>query len=218
MIYYSGPLVGSATTERTFDILCKKAAEESAEYLNKFIDTAIFCEHGWWNIALSKMNTEGLHIEFGVGEGESLKYFSNFNKKITWYGFDSFFGLQEDWKGGPFSKGHFNLNGKVPKFEKNVIINKGWFKDTLPKFLKKNKENFSFIHIDCDTYESTKNIFDCIDKKRLQKGCIIIFDEYFGYIGWKKNEFKAWQEYVNTNQIKYKYIAFAEKQAVIEIL
>lgn len=218
MIFYSGPLVGSATTQRVFDLLNDKACEEAFEYLKKFTNTAIFCEHGWWNIALSKIKTKGIHAEFGVGEGDSLRYFSNFDKKTIWYGFDSFLGLQEDWKGGMFSKGHFNLNGKIPKFEKNVIIHKGWFKDTLPKFFKKNKENFSFIHIDCDTYESTKDVFDCIDKEKLQKGCIIIFDEYFGYIGWKENEFKAWQEYVNKNKIKYKYIAFAEKQAVIEIL
>lgn len=218
MIFYSGALLGSAATERVFDLLNNKASEESFDYLKKFISTAIFCENGWWNIALSKITTKGICAEFGVHEGESIKYFSNFDKTKIWHGFDSFLGLQEDWKGGMFAKGHFNLDNKIPKFEKNVIIHKGWFKDTLPKFLKKNKQDFSFIHIDCDTYESTKDVFNCISKKRLQKGCIIIFDEYFGYIGWKENEFKAWQEYVNKNQIKYKYIAFGEKQAVIEII
>jgi hypothetical protein len=218
MIFYRGGLKGSATTERVFDLLNNKACEESFDYLKQFTSTAIFCEDGWWNIALSKIATKGINAEFGVHEGESLKYFSNFYKNKIWHGFDSFLGLQEDWKGGMFAKGHFNLDNKTPEFDKNVIIHKGWFKDTLPEFLNKNKEDFSFIHIDCDTYESTKDVFNCIDKKRLQKGCIIIFDEYFGYIGWKENEFKAWQEYVNKNQIKYKYIAFAEKQAVIEII
>jgi hypothetical protein len=58
-------------------------------------------------------------------------------KNKIWYGFDSFYGLQENWKGGWFSKNHFSLNGKSPKVNKNVKLIKGWFKNTLPIFLKK---------------------------------------------------------------------------------
>ena len=47
---------------------------------------------------------------------------------------------------------------------------------------------------------------------------MILFDEYMGYTGWRENEFKAWQEYVDKNKIKYKYIAFGEEQSLIKIL
>jgi hypothetical protein len=52
----------------------------------------------------------------------------------------------------------------------------------------------------------------------MQKGCILLFDEYMGYINWQENEYKAWQEYVKKNKIKYTYKAFGERQAIIEIL
>jgi len=205
-------------TERVWDLLYKESNKKSYKYLKKYLKTTIFCEEGWWKIAADNIKNDGLCLEFGVFKGDSLNFFSNYLPNKNWYGFDSFYGLQEDWKGGFFAKGYFNLNGIIPVFNKNVKIIKGFFKDTLPNFLKKHNQNISFIHIDCDTYKSTKDIFDCIDKKRLQKKCIIIFDEYFGYIGWEENEFKAWKEYVKKNKIKYRYIAFGEKQAIIEIL
>jgi hypothetical protein len=205
-------------TERTYDLLYSEAIKKSYKYLKKYVKKAIFCQEGWWPIALQKIKNEGLCLEFGVFEGNTLNFFSNYYPEKKWYGFDSFYGLQEDWKGGFFAKGYFNLNGKVPVFNKNVTIIKGYFKKTLPIFFKKHNENISFIHIDCDTYQSTKEVFQNIKKNKLKKGCIILFDEYHGYINWENNEFKAWKEYVKKNKIKYRYIAFGEKQAVIEII
>jgi hypothetical protein len=201
-----------------FDLLTKEALEESVKYIKPFLNEVIICQDGWWNIALGKINKDGLCLEFGVYEGESLNYFSNKSQDRTWYGFDSFYGLQEDWKGGWFSKNHFNLNGKKPVVNKNVVLIKGWFKKTLPSFLKRNKEKISFMHIDCDTYESTKDVFDNIDYDRFVNNSIILFDEYMGYINWKNHEFKAWQEYVKENKINYKYIAFGDRQAIIKII
>jgi len=200
------------------DLLHNKSVEESYDYIKNFKHDVMFIETGWWDITLKKIKTKGLCLEFGVFEGNSINYFSNFLPKIKFYGFDSFEGNQEDWLGGSNIKGFYNLNGKLPKVNKNVILVKGWFKDSLSKFLKSNNEKISFMHIDCSTYESTKDVFSSIPKDRLQKGCLILFDEYFGYVGWKTNEFKAWQEYVLENKIKYKYVLFSHKQALIEIL
>ncbi len=204
--------------KRPYDVLTEEAVKESVEYIKKYKNSAMFADHGWWDIALSKINTKGLHLEFGVYKGTSLNYFSNIIPNVTWYGFDSFLGMQEDWRGGYFGKGYLTLNNKAPNLNKNVKTIKGWFKDTLPKFLKNKKDKISFIHIDCDTYESTKDVFDCIGKERLQKGCILLFDEYIGYINWQGNEYKAWQEYVKKHKIKYKYVAFGDRQAVIKII
>ena len=204
--------------ERFFDILYKDAVKKSYNYVKKYINSAVFMESSWWDFSLNKIKTKGLCLEFGVFKGISINYFSNYLPNRKWYGFDSFFGLQEDWKGGWFGQNHFSLNGVSPEVNKNVKLIKGWFKETLPIFLKKNNDNISFIHIDCDTYESTFDVFKFIKKEKLQKGCILLFDEYLGYINWENNEFKAWQEYVKINKINYKYLGFGERQAVIEII
>jgi hypothetical protein len=204
--------------KRPFDVLFDEAVEKSSIYIKKFLNEAIICENGWWDIALNNILSKGLCLEFGVYKAESLNYFSSKLKDRIWYGFDSFIGLQEDWKGGFFEKNYFNLNGEIPKVNENVKIIKGWFKDSLPVFLKNNNEKISFMHIDCDTYESTKDIFDNIKFNRFVNNSIILFDEYLGYINWENHEFKAWQEYVKKNKINYKYIAFGDKQAVIKII
>ena len=215
---FSTPITRVTNFVTPFEILQKEAIEESVEYIKPFLNEAIICQNGWWNIALEKINKNGLCLEFGVYEAESLNYFSNKLKNRIWHGFDSFYGLQEDWKGGWFSKNYFSLNGKKPVVNKNVVLIEGWFKKTLPIFLKKNKDKISFMHIDCDTYESTKDIFKNINYDRFVNNSIILFDEYMGYINWKNHEFKAWQEYVKDNKINYKYIAFGDRQALLKII
>ena len=106
-----------------------------------------------------------------------------------------------------------SINYKVPK---NVKLIKGWFNKTLPNFLNENKDQFAIIHIDCDTYYSTKEIFELIGKQ-IKKGSIIIFDEYHGNPGWKEGEFKAFKEFVTKNKIKYKYIGITNKQCSVLI-
>ena len=78
----------------------------------------------------ANVQLNGLLIEFGVWKGRSINYFA---KRVseTIYGFDSFEGLKEDWSGWGFAKGAFDLGGKLPKVENNVILIKGWFDKTL---------------------------------------------------------------------------------------
>jgi O-methyltransferase len=58
--------------------------------------------------------------------------------------------------------------------EQVVQVNKGFFSDTLPTF---SHAMFSFIHLDCDIYESYKECLDFL-YPRLASGGIILFDEY----------------------------------------
>jgi hypothetical protein len=53
---------------------------------------------------------------------------------------------------------------------------------------------------------------------RIVSGTLIVFDEYFGFAGWKNHEFKAWQEYCYKNHTKYKYIAISGTQVLVQIL
>ena len=200
-----------------FDILYNEAAKESAEYIKKYLNEAIITDAGWWVIAASKIEVKGLCLEFGVHTGKSINFLSKEKPKQIWYGFDSFVGFQEDWKGGFFAKGQYSLKGEKPEVNENVILIKGFFKKTLPKFLKQHKDKVSLMHIDCDTYESTKEVLDIVGSERLVPNTRILFDEYHSYIGWKNGEFKAWQEFVKKHKIKYKYEMFGERQALVKI-
>jgi len=71
-----------------------------------------------------------------------------------------------------------------------------------------------FAHMDMDTYASTKYALTKI-KPFLQKGSVILFDEFYGYPNWQQEEYKAFTEIFNENE--YKFIAFCESEAAIEI-
>ena len=47
---------------------------------------------------------------------------------------------------------------------------------------------------------------------------IIVFDEYFGFTGWRMGEWKAWQEFVPTSGVKYEDIGFANVRVAVRIL
>ena len=168
--------------------------------------------------ALEKDKESGyFYIEFGVYSGTSINFFSKKleNKKI--YGFDSFEGLKEDWVGTSVQKGTFNLNKKIPKLENNVVPVAGWIQDTLPIFIKEKNPKINFVHMDVDTYESSKFILESI-KPHLVKGSTILFDELYNFEGWDVGEYKALREVFNDDE--YKFLDFSQDsaQVVIKIL
>jgi hypothetical protein len=160
----------------------------------------------------------GIIAEFGVWKGESINFFAKNCPRAKVFGFDSFEGLEEDWYGFRIQKGFFNMNGQLPKCESNVTLVKGWFEDTLPKFCEElQQEIILLLHMDADTYKPTAYVLNSL-LSNLGRGTIVIFDEYFGYPNFRQHEFKAWQEFVNSNGINYAYIGYTEMQVAIEIL
>jgi len=159
-----------------------------------------------------------LYLEFGVFKGSSINMFADYlsQKNLKIYGFDSFEGLEEDWITNEYNPiGTFSLNKKNPKVLKNVNLIKGKVQTTLESFLKEKKEKITFVHMDVDTYTPTKFILNKI-KPFLQKGSIILFDEFYGFPNWQLHEYKAFTEVFSEQE--YKYIAFCTRQAAIEIL
>lgn len=202
----------------------KQAAEQTLEYIttnaaNALVFPAIkdvrrYCMNYFLN---KEKSIQGLFLEFGVFKGGTINFFSEILPDQKFYGFDSFEGLPSDWQGTAGKKGTFSLKKDLPYVNKNVELIAGWFEETLPAFLEKNKENVAFLHIDCDLYSSTKTILDNLSS-RIQPGTIILFDEYFNYPNWQEHEYKAFQEFVRDNNIKYEYIAIGHTQVAVKIL
>jgi len=200
----------------------KMATEETLQYIKQNMRGS-FCikserRETFFDYVIPKIKSEGSVLEFGVHKGRTLLIIAERIGNRICYGFDSFEGLTEDWGGRLFfPKKSFDVKGEMPNVPKNVVLHKGWFKNTIPQHMKENKENISFVHVDCDLYSSTKTVFDLIGN-RIVPGTIILFDEYFNYPNWQENEFKAFKEFVEKNHVQYKYLAFTnDKQVCVEI-
>jgi hypothetical protein len=149
----------------------------------------------------------GLFLEFGVYRGSTLNYIANnVSSSSKIFGFDSFEGLNEPWIFSDVG-GFSDLDGSMPDVPDKVELIKGYFEDTLPNFVNDQKGNISLLHIDSDLYSSCKTIFDFLSE-RIVVGTVIVFDEFFNYPDWKNGEFKAWNEFLDKNEIEYKYLGF----------
>ena len=124
------------------------------------------------------------YLEFGVFQGYSINKWRIYNKnsESRFYGFDSFEGLPDDWKysyGLEMKKGKFDVKGSIPKIDDSrVSFIKGYFQETLPRFLETfNSNNRLIIHCDADLYSSTLFVLASMNKIIIP-GTIIIFDEF----------------------------------------
>lgn len=158
---------------------------------------------------LKKRGVPGLALEFGVGDGTTLRWIA---RERFVHGFDSFEGLPEDWR-SEFPKGHFKLDKytrqEVSEIE-NSIVWTGLFEDSLPEWHQLYRsdlvrEGIAFIHIDCDLYSSTKTVLDQL-APWIKSGTILLFDEYWNYPGWDRSElgeFHAFGEWWNSVADKF---------------
>lgn len=157
------------------------------------------------NYSLSKISVNGLIIEAGVYYGMSLKIIAKKLKHKNIVGFDSFSGLPESWSEGE-EVGSYSTQGELPKVAKNVKLIKGWFKHSIPKFIKKHDEPISFLHIDCDLYSSTLDVLLAL-KNNFVKGSIILFNDFYGYKNYKDHEWKALNDFLKLSNFKVEYLA-----------
>lgn len=201
------------------DEVLRRAVADSADYADSHMREALSirgAKEELWRYAFGKRTADGLIVEFGVFEGASIRFLASLTAE-TVYGFDSFEGLKEDWKGWAARKGTFDLGGAVPNVPPNVALLKGWFAETLPQFLREHRELFSFVHVDCDTCEATETIL-ALAADRFRPGTVVVFDEYFGYRGWREGEWKAWQEFVSTQGSRYRYLAFHDQTVALVLI
>jgi predicted O-methyltransferase YrrM len=194
-----------------------EAKKSTLEYIKaNMVDAPYFEKHPQLvQYALTSVSKPGLHLEFGVGRGKSMRWIAS-AVASTVHGFDSFEGIQEHWNGNPI--GAF-AQKRMPKVPDNVEFHVGYFDATLPGFLAQYRDPVAFLHVDCDLYSSTVTIFEALGD-RLQPGAIVLFDEYYNFHRWQQHEFRAFQEFVNKSGAKYEYIAFSVtgQQVAVRIL
>lgn len=156
--------------------------------------------------------TEGLTpvaVEFGTGEGHSTRLIAQYLPVIT---FDSFQGLPEDWRPG-FPKGRF-ASAEEPRDIPGCTVVPGWFSDTLADY-DWSGYDIALVHVDCDLYSSTRTALASV-LPVIKPGCIIVFDEWFGYEGCEEHEQKAWRELAEP-WIEWDVIGHGREQWAIQI-
>lgn len=199
--------------------LQRQALETTVDYIkeNMLDIESVDSRYSLLKRALEETKIKGMYLEFGVYKGKTINFIASIKKDEEIYGFDSFDGLPKFWRDG-FSKGTFSLD-KLPRVNKNVILIKGLFDKSLVDFLERHKGNCAFIHIDSDLYSSAETIFNLI-KKRIKKGTVIVFDEFFNYPGWKKGEFSAFNEFIKKNKLHYRFISYNRnhEQVAVQIV
>lgn len=195
------------------------AGKQTAEYVIKNMSTVPYFNNNLelLTYALSKVQIDGLYLEFGVYSGKTINHIAGEINNKSVYGFDSFEGLPEDWRSG-FEEGMFKVK-KLPEVKTNVSLIKGWFDETLPEFVSTHKDKCAFVHIDCDLYSSTKTVFDNFSEQ-IVSGTVIVFDEYFNYPNWQEHEYKALKEFIEKKNLKYEYIGYVytHEQVAVKIL
>jgi len=147
-----------------------------------------------------------LYLEFGVFQGESLRYWSNNlkNPLAQLHGFDSFIGLPENWNiDSP--KGFFSTNGEIPEIpDPRVRLFKGWFDETLPAYQPPEHDKL-VINMDADIYSSTAYVLGTLESM-IDVGTFIYFDEFAD----RFNELKAFTELQERTHMKFDLIGANE--------
>ncbi|EDP64703.1 hypothetical protein BAL199_04564 [alpha proteobacterium BAL199] len=139
----------------------------------------------------TRLGQAGLYLEFGVAKGASAIQIAALVDGPV-HAFDSFQGLPESWEDE--AAGSYSTGGTVPDLPENVQVHVGWFSETIPPFRRENNGPIAFLHIDCDLYSSTVDIFSGLGD-RLTDGSVVVFDEYFGYPGFENHEMRAFDEF-----------------------
>ena len=139
-------------------------------------------------------NERILYLEFGVYQGDSIKYWLhlNSNSSSRFVGFDTFTGLPEAWKRNfvTVTQNTFDAGGAIPVIDDNrCSFEVGLFQHKLRPFInsvERTKYDRVIIHMDADIYSATLFAL-CECDSLLHAGDIILFDEFSNVF----NEFKA---------------------------
>lgn len=113
----------------------------------------------------------------------------------------------------PDGKQESLLHNNLSFLDQKTAFFEGFFSKTIPMFkLKYNLDKIKLIHIDCDLYSSTRDIFTIL-------GPVILFDEYWNYSGWQDSgEFKAFQEFITESGRTYTYLGYMDSGESVAVM
>ena len=154
--------------------------------------------------ALGACSVGGITAEFGVFHGRSLRQIAAQSAGPV-HGFDSFEGLPADWTPND-PRGSYSTGGQLPDVPANVVLHRGWFAETLPRFAAGEGAPLRFAHVDCDLYASTRTVLDALGD-RLVPGTVLVFDDYLAAAD--DGEARAFAETVAQRGLAYEYLGFA---------
>ena len=158
---------------------------------------------------------DGVYLEFGVYQGDSMRMAGSMFPRRTLYGFDSFEGFPSD--GRPDWEVDFSVP-ELPEVPENCTLVKGWFDESLPAFLEEHKGiKADFVNIDCDIYSSTKIVFDnLLEHDVIHPGTIIYFDELLNYETWLWNEMLALFEFLEKSGFGISWLAMCQNVFLVD--
>ncbi len=144
-----------------------------------------------------------LYLEFGVFQGDSMRYWSRLLKHpaARLHGFDSFEGLPERWS-PDHARGHFSTGGALPEIgDPRAEFFKGWFEQTLPDYAAPAHDAL-VVNLDADLYGSTRFVLGRI-APLIRVGAWLYFDEFSD----PHHEFRAFREFVAESGMKFAAVA-----------
>jgi macrocin-O-methyltransferase TylF-like protien len=144
-----------------------------------------------------------LYLEFGVSEGDSMRWWAGHHTNATsaLHGFDSFRGLPSDWLLDR-PAGSFSTGGTPPDLDDpRVQFHVGWFADTLPAFALPVHERL-VVSLDADLYSSTVTVLDFL-RDRLSDGTFLYFDEF----NHRADELRAFEEFLTQTEHTFQLFA-----------
>jgi len=161
----------------------------------------------------------GLFLEFGVFQGATLNVTARHLEALgggTVYGFDSFQGLPEAFRGGAGADDHRDRGEDVrdlpvgqfrlerpPAVEPSAELVVGYFNETLPGFLEGRlpaaggppPQPLRLLHIDCDLASSTLEVLTAL-APLLAEGSIVVLDDFVNFRGFRTAALQGFQDFV----------------------
>ena len=154
-------------------------------------------------IAAEVSDENVLYLEFGVFEGESMRFWSRTlrHPDAHLHGFDSFEGLPEAWTRG-HGRGRFSTDGRVPEIDDpRVRFFKGLFEETLPTYEPPRHDRL-LINVDSDLYSSADVVLTTLEPF-IVPGTYVYFDEFHD----RHHELRAFGELLERSKATFRAVA-----------
>jgi hypothetical protein len=137
----------------------------------------VSCEDYPWARCVREAPKEGLILEFGVREGESLRQIATAASPRLVFGFDW-------WRGLPHSHGGFTKGdcaaSRRPVVPANVVLVDGLFSSVLEGFLEAHRDDsIAFVNLDCDLFCSSFYVLHALVDRFVTGSVIALSDIAF---------------------------------------